>query len=143
MTKSTNKLTQYAHSEARGVIPTTTEDGRLTRTINNLLNNEAKAEIISGKDVDINFTTGKLSEKSEVSYHYVTLAFLFPLDHSDSKVKLTQNYDKRLTNNGKIAVNQGNAKYMKINADGTIDKDSLTGFYADDYIVNDLLALDG
>ena len=144
MSDSMNNLTQYAHSQADGLIPTTTENGRLSRTINNKLINAANADIISGKDVNMNFTEGKYRENSEVSYQYTTYAlFGIPISHSNSWANLSRSHNKNLNNDGKIAANQGNSKYMKINSDGTIDESSLRGFYDDEYTVNDTKKQDG
>ena len=44
---------------------------------------------------------------------------------------------KYIKDNGKIIAGQGNNKYMKINRDGSVDKETLKGFYDDDYILSD------
>ena len=144
MENSVNNLTQYSHSEAYGIIPTTSEDGKLTKTVNNTLNVESGADIKSGKNIDIRYSDGTGTEKSEVGYKYTTYAvFGIPISHSNSWESKNIRHNTTLKNNGEIAAGQGNNKYIKINRDGSIDKDTRKGFYDNDYILYDDVLIDG
>ena len=138
MNNSINALTQYAHSECHAAVASTNEGTELKRTINNTLNVNSNADITSGKDVEITYSSGKNNVSSTVSWKTVSYAlFGIPISDSDSYSvdKPVDNYV--LKNNGKIVAGQGNNKYMKINRDGSIDKETLKGFYDDDYILSD------
>ena len=138
MNNSINTLTQYAHSECHAAVASTNEGTELKRTINNTLNVNSNADITSGKDVEITYSSGKNNVSSTVSWKTVSYAlFGIPISDSDSYSvdKPVDNYV--LKNNGKIVAGQGNNKYMKINRDGSIDKETLKGFYDDDYILSD------
>ena len=139
MTNSTNNLTQYAYAEAHAAIPTTTEDGKLTKHINNTLQVGAGADITSGKDVEITYSAGKGSESSYINYKSVCYAlFGIPITKNGTpKSKLDVVHTPKLELDGEIVAGQSNSKYMKINRDGTIDKETLKGFYDDDYVLSD------
>ena len=138
MKDSTNNLTQYAYSEAHAAIPTTTEDGAINKNINNTLNVESGADITSGKDVEISYSVGKGTEDSLIAWKTICYAlFGIPISDSGSHRNSHVNHTPILKDNGKIIAGQGNNKYMKINRDGSVDKETLKGFYDDDYILSD------
>ena len=144
MTNSTNNLTQYAYSEAHAAIPTTTEDGLLKKDIKNVLNVETNADITSGKDIEISYSLGKGYNSSKIAYKSICYAlFGIPISKSGSKENKSINHTPTLKDEGKIVAGQGNGKYMKINRDGSIDKDSLKGFYDDDYTLYNGQQIDG
>ena len=138
MKDSTNNLTQYAYSEAHAAIPTTTEDGAINKNINNTLNVESGADITSGKDVEISYSVGKGTEDSLIAWKTICyVLFGIPISDSGSHRNSHVNHTPILKDNGKIIAGQGNNKYMKINRDGSVDKETLKGFYDDDYILSD------
>ena len=141
MLRSNNILTQFAQSVSTAAIASTTEDGKLTKTINNKIDNKANAEMTSGKDVDINYTSGQ-GETNSIIYWVTQSAWGVITDSGQSS-----NYDLRsnysLNNDGKITAAQNNSKYMKINRDGTIDQTTLRSFYDTDYILSDGEFIDG
>ncbi|MBQ4400242.1 MAG: hypothetical protein II830_02980, partial [Alphaproteobacteria bacterium] len=141
MNASTNTLTQFAQAVSRAAIATTAEDGKLTKTVNNKIDNKTNANIISGKDIDINYSSGNGESKSVI--YWVTKSGWGIITDSDqsSKYNLSSNYS--MNNNGKITAAANNSKYMKINRDGSIDKTTLKGFYDGDYILNDGEIIDG
>ncbi|MBR1840627.1 MAG: leukotoxin LktA family filamentous adhesin [Alphaproteobacteria bacterium] len=141
MLGSNNILTQFAQSVSTAAIASTTEDGKLTRKINNKIDNKANAEMTSGKDVDINYTSGQ-GETNSVIY-WVTKSAWGAITNSgqSSKRELYNGYS--LINNGKITAAQNNAKYMKINRDGTVDQTTLRSFYDTDYILSDDEVING
>ena len=144
MTGSTNNLTQYAYSEAHAAIPTTTEDGLLKKDIKNTLNVETNADITSGKDIEISYSAGKGTNSSKIAYKSICYAlFGIPISKSGSKENKSINHTPSLKDDGKIVAGQGNGKYMKINRDGSIDKDTLKGFYDDDYTLYNGQQIDG
>ena len=140
MKKSTNNLTQYAHTENDAFIASTTEDGILSRTINNTLNVNTGAEIVSGKDIDMNYSIGVMNPSSEVSWVTDSLWFI---EDSDKKSVDTPSNNYSLKNDGRIVAGQGNNRYMKINRDRTIDTSTLQGFYEDDYTLFNAEEIDG
>ena len=138
MQESVNNLTQYAYSEAHAAIPTTTEDGMLTKKINNNLQVKQNADITSGKDVEITYSIGQGSNSSTIAYKSVCyVVFGIPIETTGSKSKTDITHTPKLGLEGKIVAGQGNSKYMKIDRYGNIDKDSLKGFYDDEYILSD------
>lgn len=141
MLGSNNILTQFAQSVSTAAIASTTEDGKLTRKINNKIDNKANAEMTSGKDVDINYTSGQ-GETNSIIY-WVTKSAWGAITNSgqSSKRELYNGYS--LINNGKITAAQNNAKYMKINRDGTVEQTTLRSFYDTDYILSDDEVIDG
>ena len=141
MNGSTNTLTQFAQAVSRAAIATTAEDGKLTKAVNNKIDNKTNANIISGKDIDINYSSGNGESKSVI--YWVTKSGWGIITDSgqSSKYDLSSNYN--LNNNGKITAAANNSKYMKINRDGSIDKTTLKGFYDGDYILNDGEIVDG
>lgn len=141
MNSSTNTLTQFAQAVSRAAIATTAEDGKLTRTINNKLDNKANADITSGKDIDINYSNG-IGETNSVIYWETKSGWGIITDSGQSsKYDLQSNYS--LNNDGNITAALSNTKYMKINRDGTIDKTTLKGFHDGDYVLNDGKFVDG
>ncbi len=141
MNSSTNTLTQFAQAVSRAAIATTAEDGKLTRTINNKLDNKANADITSGKDIDINYSNGT-GETNSVIYWVTKSGWGVITDSGQSsKYDLQSNYS--LNNDGNITAALSNTKYMKINRDGTIDKTTLKSFSDSDYVLNDGKFVDG
>ena len=138
MNDSTNNLTQYAYSEAHAAIPTTTEEGEISKNINNILNVEQKADITSGKDIEISYSVGKGTNSSTIAWKTICYAlFGIPISDSGSHSNVKVAHTVSLKDDGKIVAGQGNSRYMKINRDGSIDKETLKGFYDDDYILSD------
>ena len=141
MPGSYNYLTQYAKSVSTAAIASTTEDGKLTKKVNNKIDNKASGEMASGKDIDINYTTGGGETNSTIYWETKSVWGLITDSGSSSKYDVQRDYT--LNNDGRIVAAQNNSKYMKINRDGTIDKASLKSFYDDDYILSDGEIIDG
>ena len=141
MNGSSNILTQFAQSVSKAAIATTTEDGKLTKTVNNKIDNKTNARIISGKDIDINYSSGT-GETNSVIYWVTKSGWGIITDSGQSSnAVLSNNYS--LNNNSTITAGADNSKYMKINRDGTIDKATLRGFYDGDYVLNNGEIVDG
>lgn len=133
MGNSYNYLTQYAYAEANAAIPTTTENGILSKAVNNVLTVSSGADITSGRDVMVNFSMGYGSSSSTIAYKCVCYAlFGIPITKSGSKSNYSYNHNAKLNLDGDIVAGRGNNKYMKINRDGTIDS-STSGFYENEY----------
>ncbi len=137
MNNSINNLDQYAHSECYAWIASTNEGGELKRIVNNVLNVNANADITSGKDVEITYSSGKNNVSSLISWYTESWPLGFPIGDSGSSKNDNPSNNYTLNDNGKIVAAQGNSRYMKINRDGTIDKTTLKGFYDDDYVLSD------
>ena len=144
MNNSTNNLTQYTYSEANAAIATTSEDGKITKKITNALNISSNADITSNKDVEISYSSGGGSSDSTIKWKTTSYGFLgIPIRNSKTYSKTDISTNNTLTVNGKIVAGQGNSKYMKINKDGDVDTNTLSGFSAGDYTLTGGEALDG
>ena len=133
MGNSTSNLTQYAHTEAQAAIPTSTEKGSLTKKVNNKLNINSGAKVISGNNIDITYSSGAGRESSEVSYESVCrVVFGIPITSKGNKSNFTSTHTRSLKLDGEIIAGNGNDRYMKINQDGSIDS-STYGFYDYEY----------
>ena len=138
MNNSISTLYQWAQTECHAAIASTSEGGTLSRTVNNTLNVNSNADITSGKDVEISYTSGKMNTTSKVKWKTVSYAcFGIPIEDSDEYSVDSPHSNYSLKDDGKIVAGQGNSKYMKINRDGSIDKTTLKGFYDDDYVLSD------
>ena len=144
MNNSTNNLTQYTYSEANAAIATTTEDGKITKKITNALNISSNADITSNKDVEISYSSGSGNSDSTIKWKTTSYGlFGIPITNSKTYSKTDISTNNTLTVNGKIVAGQGNSKYMKINKDGDVDTNTLSGFSAGDYTLTGGEALDG
>ncbi|MBR1840657.1 MAG: hypothetical protein IJ778_00830 [Alphaproteobacteria bacterium] len=141
MPGSNNYLTQFSESISTAAIASTTEDGKLTKIVNNIIDNKANADITSGKDIDISYSGGGGQLNSTI--HWITKSIWGIINNSGTSVNIDLHNNHSLNNNGKITAGASNSKYMKINQDGTIDKTTLQGFYDGDYILNDGEFIDG
>ena len=144
MNNSTNELNQYARTVAEAAVATSSQDGRLSRTYNNSLNVAAGGLISSNKDIDINYSNGSEKLASEISYKSVSrLLFGIPITATGNKENISKNSSNVLQLDGDIAAGQGNNKYIKINSDGTVDKDTLLGFATGTYALSGTGTVDG
>ena len=141
MSGSNNYLTQFAESISETAIATTTEDGKLTKIVNNRLDNKTNATMTSGKDIDINYSGG--GGKLNSTIHWVTRSGWGLINNEGTSVNIDLQNNNSLNNDGKITAGADNSKYMKINRDGSIDKTTLKGFYDGDYALNEGEFVDG
>ena len=141
MPGSNNYLTQYSKSVSTAAIASTTEDGLLTKKVNNVLENKASGNIISGKDLEFNYSSGGGESDSTITWTTKSAWGIIEDSGTSGKYDISSQY--ALGNDGKVTAGANNSKYMKINRDGTIDKTTLKGFYDGDYILNDGAFIDG
>ncbi|MCR5260575.1 MAG: hypothetical protein K6C94_01935 [Candidatus Gastranaerophilales bacterium] len=133
MLNSDNNLTQYAHTESQAAIPTTTEKGKLSQTVKNTFKINSGASVISGNDININYSEGKNRLSSEISYVSVCwAAFGIPITSKGKQSNTTKSRQSSLVLDGTMTAGKGNDKYMKINRDGSVDT-STVGFYDSEY----------
>jgi len=143
MNNSVNNLTQYASTECYAAVAKSSEDGSITKQINNELNIAAGADITSNKNIDISYSSGSGTNNSTIKWNCVSyLLFGIPITNSDSKSSINIKDNYSLVLDGDMLAGQGNNKYMKINRDGSIDL-STKGFLSHDYVLYDGVQLDG
>ena len=144
MGNSTNNLEQFAYSEAHAAIATTTENGELKKDLHNNLNIASGGDITSGKSIDVNYSSGVGNSSSYIGWKTVSYAlFGIPIKKGDSKSNASIYHIPSLQIDGKMVAGQSNSRYMKINRDGSVDMDTLLGFYNDDYKLYDNQEVDG
>ncbi|MBQ9271030.1 MAG: hypothetical protein IJ218_02030, partial [Alphaproteobacteria bacterium] len=144
MGNSTNNLEQFAYSEAHAAIATTTENGELKKDLRNNLNIASGGDITSGKSIDVNYSSGGGNSSSYIGWKTVSYAlFGIPIEKGDSKSNALIYHIPTLQIDGKMVAGQSNSRYMKINRDGSVDMDTLLGFYNDDYKLYDNQSVDG
>ena len=144
MGDSTNNLEQFAYSEAHAAIATTTENGELKKDLRNNLNIASGGDITSGKSIDVNYSSGVGNSSSYIGWKTVSYAlFGIPIKKSDDKSNASIYHIPSLKVDGKMVAGQSNSRYMKINRDGSVDLDTLVGFYNDDYKLYDGQSVEG
>ena len=139
MEKSQNNLTVDVTAENYAAVASTSKDGLLTRTINNTLNVNNGAQIISSKDVGIHYSNGYGAIKSTL-YSKSKSYLAFGYEKTDYKHPVKYDGADAFNLNGKVIAGNSSEKYMKINNDGSVDVSVTTGFASDDY---DLILYDG
>lgn len=139
MEKSQNNLTVDVTVENYAAVASTSKDGLLTRTINNTLNVNNGAQIISSKDVGIHYSNGYGAIKSTL-YSKAKSYLAFGYEKTDYKHPIKYDGADAFNLNGKVIAGNSSEKYMKINNDGSVDVSVTTGFTSDDY---DLMLYDG
>ena len=133
MLNSNNNMTQYAHTESQAAIPTTTEKGKLSQTVKSTFKINSGASVISGNDININYSEGKNRLSSEISYVSVCwAAFGIPITSNGKQSNTTKSRQSSLVLDGTMTAGKGNDKYMKINRDGSVDA-STSGFYDSEF----------
>ena len=136
MNASIYDLKQHAYSECHASVAASNEGGVLSRAINNNLNVNSGAKIKSGIDVEINYKGGSGSSESYIGYKNVSYLLLgIPITKSGDSYNYNMPRTSNLNLQGDIIAGQGNSRYMKIDRNGEVDMNTLTGFYPDDYIV--------
>ena len=144
MNNSVNTLKQYAYAECHAAVAFSDEKGRLTRAISNTLNVASNADITSGNNVYINYSTGNGSQDSTVAYKNVSYAALgIPITTSDNKSITSNSHSRTLKLDGEIVAGAGNNKYVKIDRDGTVNMNESKGIYSKDYTLFDDTQADG
>ena len=139
MEKSQNNLTVDVTVENYAAVASTSKDGLLTRTINNTLNVNNGAQIISSKDVGIHYSNGYGAIKSTL-YSKAKSYMAFGYEKTDYQHPVKYDGADAFNLNGKVIAGNSSEKYMKINNDGSVDVSVTTGFTSDDY---DLILYDG
>ena len=139
MEDSVNNLSQEAYSEHYALAPFTTEDGELKRTINNTRNitrtsDSDMGRIISGRDVNIGYSSGRGDLNSNIHYHLVYYSLFGKESYgSHSNLKTENNYNFDLS--GEIIAGYGNSKKAVLRTDGSVDMKQSQGLYASDYVL--------
>ena len=134
LSNSKNTLTQDAYLYAEASIATGDKEGSLTYKTDNKLDVQNNGVIASDKDVIVNF--GKGSNNFSAKNHSVKvsrLLFGIPITSRDTEYNKTEQYNNALNLDGEISAGIGSQKYMQIDKDGKIVKDSLKGFSDNDY----------
>lgn len=134
MEKSNSDLRVEVTVKNSAAVASTSKDGMLTRTINNTLNVNDGAQIVSDKSIGIHYSDGFGSLES-VLYSKSTSYLLFgiPIVKTDTKRPITDNGQDVFNLYGKVIAGNSTEKYMKINNDGSVDLYATTGFAQDDY----------
>ena len=134
MEKSKNDLTVDVTVKNSAAVASTSKDGMLTRTINNTLNVNDGAKIVSDKNIGIHYSDGFGSLDSTLySKSTSYAAFGIPIVKTDTDHPITDNGQDVFNLNGKVIARNNSEKYMKINNDGSVDIYATTGFTQDDY----------
>ena len=134
MEKSKNDLTVDVTVKNSAAVASTSKDGMLTRTINNTLNVNDGAKIVSDKNIGIHYSDGFGSLDSTLySKSTSYAAFGIPIVKTDTDHPITDNGQDMFNLNGKVIARNNSEKYMKINNDGSVDIYASTGFTQDDY----------
>ncbi len=137
MNASTFDLYQHAYSECHAAVASTNEGGILHKAINSKINVASGADITSGHDVEIDYSSGSGNNSSYVGWKTVSYAFLgIPITHSNDYTVYDVNKNSKLILDGEIVAGQASSKYMKINREGKVDKSVTFGFYDDEYTVS-------
>ena len=145
MSKSNIDLSQESYSEHKAFMPFTKEKGEINRNINNTLTVqndvgtdptlEGRPLLKSARDINITFSAGTGSTKSENHYKIVYYSWFGKTskgsDKSNGHVKVTPKF----VLNGDIEAGLGEEKKLVINSDGTVDFSK--GFTEGEYIVTD------
>ena len=134
MKNSTNILDQDVKVTVDAAIPTSSVDGAVTYTVNNSMNVAKNADIISGKDVIVNYSTGGNTITSDM-VEDLTCRILFgiPIHTVNRYKRISQNTSNSLKLDGLIKAGDSAQRYMYIDKDGNIDKEKLKGFMQDEY----------
>ena len=144
MKNSTNILDQDVKVTVDAAIPTSSVDGAVTYTVNNNMNVAKNADIISGKDVIVNYSTGGNTITSDM-VEDLTCRILFgiPIHTVNRYKRISQNTSNSLKLDGLIKAGDSAQRYMYIDKDGNIDMQKLKGFIEDEYKVVDAANISG
>ena len=144
MKNSTNILDQDVKITVDAAIPTSSVDGAVTYTVNNNMNVAKNADIISGKDVIVNYSTGGNTITSDM-VEDLTCRILFgiPIHTVNRYKRISQNTSNSLKLDGLIKAGDSAQRYMYIDKDGNIDMQKLKGFIEDEYKVVDAANISG
>lgn len=143
LSNSINTLKQDAYLYAEAAVATGDTGGSLNYNTDNKLNIEKGAIIASDKDVVVNYDKGINKFDSKVHYKKKSrLLFGIPITKSDSWSSINTSHKGSLKNDGEVSAGIGSQKYMTIDKDGNIVKDSLKGFIDSDYQVQDAVNKD-
>ena len=134
MKKSTNILDQDVKVKVDAAIPTSAVDGLVKYTVNNHMNVAKDADIISNKDVIVNYLSGNNKITSDM-VEDLTCRILFgiPIHVVNRYSRISQNVSNSLQLDGVIKAGIAAQRYMYIDKDGNIDMDKLKGFMQDEY----------
>lgn len=134
MEDSVNNLSEESYSEHYALAPFTTENGELRRTINNTLNIGNTGLILSGRDVNIGFSSGMGDLNSYIHYHLVYYSW-FGKNSYGSHSNLNTDNSYKFDLRGQIIAGYGNSKKAVLRTDGTVDLKASEGLYASDYVL--------
>ncbi len=134
MKKSTNILDQDVKVTVDAAIPTSAVDGSVQYNVNNKMNVAKNADIISNKDVIVNYLSGNNKITSDM-VEDLTCRILFgiPIHTVNRYKRISQNVSNSLQLDGVIKAGTAAQRYMYIDKDGNIDKEKLKGFMQDEY----------
>lgn len=134
MKKSTNILDQDVKVKVDAAIPTSAVDGLVKYTVNNEMNVAQNADIISNKDVIVNYLSGNNKITSDM-IEDLTCRILFgiPIHVVNRYSRISQNISNSLQLDGVIKAGIAAQRYMYIDKDGNIDMEKLKGFMQDEY----------
>ncbi len=135
MGSSNNDLHQESYSEHYAVAPFTTEDGDLTRTINNTLTVTKSGEFASGKTIDYKFDSGTGSIYASNHYHCVYYAAFGYETYGETSSKKNLTTNNKADVPGKMAAGLSNSKVIILDEDGEINKSKSSGVYESDFSI--------
>lgn len=144
MKKSTNILDQDVKVTVDAAIPTSAVDGSVQYNVNNKMNVAKNADIISNKDVIVNYLSGNNKITSDM-VEDLTCRILFgiPIHTVNRYKRISQNVSNSLQLDGVIKAGTAAQRYMYIDKDGNIDKEKLKGFMQDEYKLVDASNVSG
>ena len=144
MKKSTNILDQDVKVTVDAAIPTSAVDGLVKYTVNNEMNVAQNADIISNKDVIVNYLSGNNKITSDM-IEDLTCRILFgiPIHTVNRYKRISQNVSNSLQLDGVIKAGTAAQRYMYIDKDGNIDMEKLKGFMQDEYKLVDASNVSG
>ena len=144
MKKSTNILDQDVKVTVDAAIPTSAVDGLVKYTVNNKMNVAQNADIISNKDVIINYLSGNNKITSDM-IEDLTCRILFgiPIHTVNRYKRISQNVNNSLQLDGVIKAGTSAQRYMYIDKNGNIDMEKLKGFMQEEYKLVDASNVSG
>ena len=134
MKNSVNNLLNKVHTESTAFVANTYEDGNLEKIVNNKLAIPLGAKVISGENIEVDYTAGKGELNSSVKWETHSLWGAINDDKTTNPKSAPVNNSLNL--DGEMVVGHGNSKYMKIKQDGSVDEKASYGFNPDDYSLN-------
>ena len=144
MKNSRNNLTQDTKVVVEAAVATANAGGSLKYNVKNDVNIAKDADISSGKDVVMNYSSGNNNLKSNI-YSKKTSRLLFgiPIVKKKQYSSVEQTTQNSLQLDGEVVAGSSSKRYMKIDKDGNIDMKSIQGFVEGDYKVVDAVSMSG